>query len=153
MTLLSSRAFARRRLEFGQFMASNKSLTISRYFRLMALATTEIMLTTPLSIFSIWLNATATDISPWRGWADAHYDYSRVDLIPAIIWRAGPPSEVIGMELSRWLLPSCAIVFFGFFGFADEGKRNYQVAFWAVMKNFGVQKKPSSSAGKIVTIG
>ncbi|KNZ77956.1 Pheromone B alpha 3 receptor [Termitomyces sp. J132] len=150
---LSLRSFARRRVELGQFLALNKSLTISRYFRLMALATTEIMLTTPLAIFTIWLNATASKIDPWRGWADAHLDYSRVELFPAILWRNGSHSEIIGMELSRWLIPLCALIFFSFFGFADEAKRNYHAAFSAFMKRVGIQKKFTTSGQKSLTIG
>ncbi|KAF8060134.1 fungal pheromone STE3G-protein-coupled receptor [Lyophyllum atratum] len=145
---LSLRSFARRRVEFGQFLASNKSLTISRYFRLMALATTEIMLTTPLAIFTIWLNATASPIGPWRSWDDTHLDYSRVEQFPALIWRNGSRSLVIGTELSRWVTPLCALVFFGFFGFAEEAKRNYRAAFWRVMQPFGFVPETSRSTDK-----
>ncbi|KAF5378596.1 hypothetical protein D9615_007165 [Tricholomella constricta] len=136
--VLSLRSFFRRRVEFGQFLASNKSLTISRYFRLMALATTEIMFTTPLAIFSMWLNITANPISPWISWEDTHFDYFRVGQFPAIIWRSSSRSTVIGLELSRWVIPLCALVFFGFFGFAEEAKRNYRALFWTVVKPLGL---------------
>ncbi|KAG5651335.1 hypothetical protein H0H81_009043, partial [Sphagnurus paluster] len=153
VAMLSLRAFARRRLEFGRFLASNKSLTISRYFRLMALAATEIMLTTPLAVFLLWLNVTATPIDPWTSWADTHYDYSRVEQYPAIIWRNGNRPRIIAMELSRWVIPLCALVFFSFFGFAEEAKRNYRAAFQRIINTLGFsseklpysEKKPNPS--------
>lgn len=36
----------------------------------------------------------------------------------------------IPLELSRWLLVVCALVFFSFFGFAEEARKNYRAA-WA----------------------
>ena len=46
---LSLIALSRQQMEFSQFMAANKSLTFSWYFRLMALAMTEMLLMTPLA--------------------------------------------------------------------------------------------------------
>jgi len=122
---MSLRAFYRRRLEFSRILkSSNSSLTMGRYFRLMALAMTDILLTTPLAIFIIWLNATVSPVQPWRGWEDTHFNYSRIDQIPAVFWK-NKPTFVMIMELTRWLAPLCAFVFFAFFGFADEAKRYY----------------------------
>lgn len=103
----------------------------------MALAMTEMMCTTPLAVFVIWLNATAQPIVPWRGLADAHFDFSRVEQISALVWRQDH-LIVVSMELTRWLAPICAFIFFGFFGFAEEARKHYRTAFWAVMKRFGV---------------
>ncbi|KAF8884494.1 fungal pheromone STE3G-protein-coupled receptor [Infundibulicybe gibba] len=150
--VLSLRSFARRRIEFSHFMTSNKSLTLSRYFRLMALAMTEILFTTPLAAFSIWLNATATPIGPWRSWADTHFNYSRVRLIPAILWRSNRLLSA-SMEFSRWVVPLCALIFFVFFGFADEARRHYRLAFWAVVKRLGFKPAPKPSHAGVPSIG
>ncbi|GLB44318.1 putative pheromone [Lyophyllum shimeji] len=147
--VLSLRSFARRRVEFGQFLASNKSLTISRYFRLMALATTEIMFTTPLAVFIMYLNATSSPMRPWISWEDTHFNFSRVEQFPAILWRNSGHLTVAAMELSRWVNPLCALVFFGFFGFAEEAKRHYRAAFWCLMKPFGLSPKSAPSAAKV----
>ncbi|KDR78096.1 hypothetical protein GALMADRAFT_245099 [Galerina marginata CBS 339.88] len=135
--VLSLRAFARRRAEFSQFLSSNTTLTMGHYFRLMALAMAEICATTPLSIFMIWLNATATPIGPWRSWEDTHFDYSRVEQIPGIIWRTNH-ILVIGMEFSLWVTPVCSFTFFAFFGFARESRRNYAVAWVWLKKRCGI---------------
>src|ERR1700677_2578535 len=41
--VLTLRAFMKRRAQFSQFLSSSTSLSINRYFRLMALATTELL--------------------------------------------------------------------------------------------------------------
>ena len=111
-------------MQFNQVVRSNSSLTVGRYFRLMALAMTEIMLTSPLAIFTIVLNATSTEIGPWRSWDDTHFAYSRIEQIPALLWRSHH-LLVVSMELTRWLAPATAVTFFLFFGFAEEARKQY----------------------------
>ncbi|KAF8218915.1 pheromone receptor [Tricholoma matsutake] len=136
--ILSLRSFLQRRTEFSQFMSSNRSFTVGRYFRLMALAATEVLFTTPQAIFMMWLNATATPVGPWRSWADTHFAFSRVEQIPAILWRENH-LLALAFELSRWVAPFCALIFFIFFGFADEARKNYRKAFWYFAKPLGFQ--------------
>jgi len=107
---------------------------MSRYFRLMALAMCDILFTTPLAIFNIWLNVTLAPMGPWVSWEDTHFDYGRVVRYPAILWRRSH-ILVISVESTRWAAPLCAIVFFAFFGLADEAKKNYHLAFYWVMKH------------------
>ncbi|KAG6906375.1 hypothetical protein DXG01_014248 [Tephrocybe rancida] len=151
---LTLRSFSRRRLEFGSFLSSNKSLTISRYFRLMALAMSDIVFTTPLAIFILWLNATATPIEPWVSWADTHFDYSRIEQVPAVVWHMNH-LNVVAMEFSRWVTPVCAFIFFGFFGFADEARRHYSHIFWILVRPFGVRPAtlPAKTNSNIPSIG
>nr|QQL12041.1 mating-type protein STE3.2 [Hypsizygus marmoreus] len=146
--VLSLRSFARRRVEFGQFLSSNTSLTISRYFRLMALAMSDIVFTTPPAIFMLWLNLSATTVSPWVSWEDTHFDYSRVVQYPAILWRSDRLT-LIAVEFTRWVTPLCALIFFAFFGFADEAKRNYRRAFWFLAKPFGFRPATPRAAKPI----
>ncbi|KAF4568560.1 a-factor receptor [Pleurotus pulmonarius] len=108
----------------------------------MALATTEILFTIPLASFVIYLNTVSSPIGPWISWEDTHFAFSRMEQIPGVLWRMNP-KVVLALELTRWASPFCAFVFFGFFGFADEAQRHYKMAFWAVLKPFGV--KPASA--------
>ena len=138
-SVLSLLAFARRRLQFNQFVNSSaSSLTLGRYFRLMALAMADVFLTTPLAIFSICLNASSIHPNPWISWENTHYDYSHVDQFPAIIWRSKPPVAMM-MEFTRWVTPVCAFVFFAFFGFADEARKNYGKFFSWLSRLLGIQ--------------
>ncbi|KAJ7231512.1 pheromone A receptor-domain-containing protein [Mycena rebaudengoi] len=150
--ILSLRCFARRRAEFNQFLASNKSLTASRYFRLMALATTEICLTTPLAAFMIYLNATVTEVGPWISLADTHFDFFRIEQFAAILWRSNG-MLVVALEFTRWMNPLCAFVFFSYFGFAVEARKNYSLAFWKLAKCVGYTPKTSTTSAAGVSIG
>ncbi|PPR07023.1 hypothetical protein CVT26_005218 [Gymnopilus dilepis] len=145
--LLTLRAFMHRRAQFAQFLSSNTTLTVNRYFRLMCLATTEILFTIPLSSAGLYLNVISNPIYPWKSWSDIHFDWYVIDVIPAIAWRSIPISSAI-LELNRWSLVFCAFVFFAFFGFADEARRSYRRLFWSVAKRFGAippSNKKSSS--------
>ncbi|KAJ8474492.1 hypothetical protein ONZ45_g15928 [Pleurotus djamor] len=141
--ILTLRAFMIRRLQFQQLLARNASLTINRYFRLMALATLELLFNTPISAYGVYLSITSSPIQPWRGMADAHFDWYTVDTFPAILWRWNK-TAVISLEISRWSIVFCGLVFFAFFGFAEEARRHYRQTFWAIAKKLGYTPAPKS---------
>jgi len=117
-------------------MSANKSLTMSRYLRLMALSMTELLLTIPLAIMTIAINATAMPVERWTGLADAHFEFSRVEQFPRILYSQ---NELFsrGLEFTRWMCPVSSLLIFAYFGFADEAIRHYKLAFWAIAKRFG----------------
>lgn len=121
---------------------------MNRYFRLMTLATVELLFTTPLSAYAIYLNATANTLQPWKGFADAHFDYSQIGQFPAVQWRA-EHGNVVSLELFRWGLPFCALVFFAFFGFADEARKHYRMAYASIAKHLGLSTGVSSSSSSV----
>lgn len=129
LTLVS---FLRRQAQFSQLFSANSSLTASRYFRLIALASTEVMFTTPLAVFSLVINATSAPIEPWISWENTHYDFSRVGQVPAVLWRSDH-LIVAGLTLTKWSSVICAFTFFIFFGFATEARKNYSSAFFKLL--------------------
>ncbi|KAJ6487484.1 pheromone A receptor-domain-containing protein [Mycena vitilis] len=149
----SLRAFAAHRAAFAQLLSAHSALTPSRYLRLSALALTDMLLTAPLAAFTIALNATASPISPWLSWADTHFDFGRVVQIPRLAWAGAPDGHAArgasgtAIELTRWASPACALIFVGFFVFAQEARRNYGVlfarmgaAFWRVLARAGLAR-------------
>ncbi|KAJ6487442.1 pheromone A receptor-domain-containing protein [Mycena vitilis] len=149
----SLRAFAAHRAAFAQLLSAHSALTPSRYLRLSVLALTDMLLTAPLAAFTIALNATASPISPWLSWADTHFDFGRVVQIPRVAWAGAPDghaargSSGVAIELTRWASPACALIFVGFFVFAQEARRNYGVlfarmgaAFWRVLARAGLAR-------------
>lgn len=126
--VLTLKAFLKRRAQFSKLLSTHSSLTMNRYFRLMALASADLLCTVPYSAYGIFLNLTNAPISSWKGWADTHFDFSKVDQVPAAVWHTHH-NVAVALELSRWVLPVCAIIFFGFFGFADEARKNYRRVF------------------------
>ncbi|CAL1697584.1 unnamed protein product [Somion occarium] len=141
---LTLRAFWRRRIQFQELLSSTTSLSVNRYFRLMLLSCLEMALTIPISSYSIYVNTAGLTLSPWISWADTHFNFSHVEMIPAVIWRSSH-SYLISVEMSRWLYPCCAFIFFALFGFADEARRNYKLAFWAVAKCLGFRRPSRKS--------
>lgn len=129
LTLVS---FLRRQAQFNQFLSTNSSLTASRYFRLIALACTEVMCITPLAVFSMVINATSAPIEPWISWENTHYHFSRVGQVPAVIWRSDY-LILVGLTLTKWSCVICAFIFFIFFGFATEARKNYTSAFTGLL--------------------
>ncbi|KAI6095666.1 pheromone A receptor-domain-containing protein [Pisolithus sp. B1] len=138
---LNLRAFYKRRLEFSQLLTSNSSMNVGQYVRLMALACIEMSSTIPISIIILCITNKAVPIQPWISWDNTHYDFSRVVLYPAVVWKSNP-DYVASVEMTRWLFPACGFLFFALFGFAAEARKHYRAAFVSVVKFFGY--KPAS---------
>lgn len=140
------RELAIRRAQFKEFLSTNKNLSSSRYFRLMGLAGVEILFTVPLAAFSIYLNLSSSSMQAYNNWDSAHADYSLIEVLPSAVWQSDALSAT-SVELSRYSTVLCAVVFFAFFGFADEARRNYRLAYESVAKRVGL------STGSISTTG
>jgi pheromone a factor receptor len=146
---LTIRSLAKRRSEFQAMLSASGNIPSSRYFRLMGLAGTELLLTVPLGCYSIYQNVSAhgaseAGINKWVSWANTHYDFSYVGQYPALQWKASH-TAVVNLELSRWALVICAFIFFGFFGFADEARKNYRLALTSFARKIGYTSAGSTS--------
>ncbi|KAF9647221.1 pheromone receptor, partial [Thelephora ganbajun] len=130
------RAFMRRRKQFKDLITANANLTYSRYWRLIALASIDFCFTVPLAIWGIVQNTLWGKVNPWVSWADTHWGYSRVFQFPRILLEL-KPGVIYSLESTRWAAVFCAFVFFGFFGFADEAKKNYRLLASTVTKRLG----------------
>ena len=145
ITALTLRAFWQRRVQFAELISSNSSLNVSRYIRLMLLALINMTLTLPLGVFGIYLNSHGIQLAPYTSWEDVHYNFSRVVLMPSIIWRSNPSFNT-SVELTRWLFPVSAFLFFFLFGFASEAQKQYHTLFRRCHKALGLKsatRKPS----------
>ena len=130
---LCLRSLRMKRSELNELLSSHQNLTTSHYYRLAWISSSGCVFTvtvgTLIVVFNLvqYFKATGAALEPWRGWADSHFNFSRVDLVPAVLWRSSLPNEV-SVELPRWLTLLCSFVFFGFFGFAGEARSNYRSA-------------------------
>nr|AAQ96348.1 pheromone receptor Rcb3 B45 [Coprinopsis cinerea] len=145
--ILTLRAFMQRRAQFGQLIASNSSLTINRYFRLMSLATLELLFNVPITTYGLYVNITSRPIYPWTSWSDIHHNWYVIDTFPRVLW-GNSTIQVVNLELSRWGVVFCAFLFFGFFGFAEEARKNYRKVFHFVSRRFGYDSSSSSQKKK-----
>ncbi|KIJ64368.1 hypothetical protein HYDPIDRAFT_154822 [Hydnomerulius pinastri MD-312] len=114
--------FVRRRISFATHLQnSNSTLTTHRYLRLMAMAVTEIVWGTALTSFDLYNNI-APGLRVWDNWADVHSNFSRVDLFATIEL---PPAFLNAQYLFWWSMPASAFIFFIFFGFGEEARKEY----------------------------
>ncbi|OJT14427.1 Pheromone B alpha 2 receptor [Trametes pubescens] len=141
MTLLS---FLRHRIKFNEVISSSGgAMTISRYLRLMLLSISEMVCTIPIGAYSIYINTAGVTLAPWVSWANTHAEFSHVEEVPAFIWRSNRPF-LISVVMGQWVYVFAAFLFFALFGFAEEARKHYRLAFWWVMKWFGIRPKPKS---------
>ncbi|KAF8494930.1 pheromone A receptor-domain-containing protein [Russula emetica] len=136
--VLTIYSFFKRQRQFSQVMSSNRNLNRSRYFRLMALAACEILCTIPLGsyVLSVVLKE---GLGPWKSWSATHNgdNYSRILQIPASVWKDIPDVK-FSLEASRWFLVMAAFIFFTFFGFADEARQHYRLAYKSLATRVGL---------------
>jgi pheromone a factor receptor len=142
-------SFNKRRTQFKARL-SGHNLNSNRYFRLMGLASLDLCCTVPIASYFIW-TATTNGVAPWISWADTHSNFGEVDQIPALIWKSNA-LLAHNLQLSRGLCIACAFVFFGFFGFAEEARKNYHSAYTSVAKRVGYSTG-SMSSGATSTVG
>jgi len=131
LPVLTIRAFMGRRKEFGNLVAANSNFTYSCYWRLVALASVDFCFTIPMALWSIIVNGAILEVYSWISWADTHWGYSVIRQYPRI---STHPVIIYSIETTRWSAVLCAFVFFGFFGFADEARKNYRL--WMRSRKF-----------------
>ena len=132
-------------MQFRDIVATSKSMTVSRYFRLLLLACIDMVFNVPLTVLNMWINNDGVRMDQWVSWSNAHYQFSHVQQVPAFIWRSDLPFHV-SAELGRWIFPCCGLIFFMLFGFAEEARRHYRTWFWAVAHRFGYLKPEPRTA-------
>lgn len=140
--VLTVRAFMKRRKQFKDVVAST-GMTWNRYLRLVMLAVTDLFFTIPLSIWGIVSSAVLVPVSPWISWADTHSNFDRYEQVPWVLMK---PSVIAQLEVNRWSAVLAAVVFFAFFGFADEAKKNYRLFVSTVTKRLGTTTFSQSTA-------
>jgi hypothetical protein len=109
-------------------LGSTKNPNYNRYIRLIALSGVQIFCSLPLTIYNIYFNARVLEVFPWISWDDTHFDFSAVHQYPAEEWRTNSANSD-ALELSRWYFVSAALVYFAFFGFAEEARKRYRKAY------------------------
>ncbi|PBK87718.1 STE3-domain-containing protein [Armillaria gallica] len=129
--------FVVRRLTFAAHLqnASN-SLTTSRYLRLIAMALVEMIWGVTLTSLNL-ANNVAGGLRPYTSWASVHADFGNVPRYPALILPKGYMDRVI---LIWFTMPVTGLVFFAFFGFGEEAKKEYRKV-WAWVRTRVLRRK------------
>lgn len=144
------------RTQLEDFLSAHRGITSGHYFRLMGLAGMDIVFTIPLGAFIIYLNASRTPIQQWVSWANIHSDFQLIEQFPSVVWHQDQLT-VAGIELTRYTVVFCAFLFFAFFGFADEARRNYRIVYTSFTRGVGLSTERDfsgtySGAGSVVLL-
>lgn len=123
----------KRKREMDEILPANGLINRSRYLRLMALASIDVLGCIPLGAYVLVRNV-MRGVKPWTNWDDMHRDYSSVQQYPSAYWKS-VPDIVTRLEFYRWMLVVAAFIIFALFGFADEARQHYRLVFtWLVTK-------------------
>ncbi len=118
------RALLRHRKLVRKIVVSNSKLTLRQYYRLMSMCVLEMACTIPLCIYVVYSSVTSEPIYKWRGLAELHRDFRRIDRYTVDEWVGS--SYSMGIESTQWFNIGCAFVFFLFFGMTEEARRHYR---------------------------
>ncbi|TFK25488.1 STE3-domain-containing protein [Coprinopsis marcescibilis] len=148
--VLSIVAFKKRDAEFKEVLASSSGSqkNMSRYFRLIALASVSVVVGFPLTLAATLVNVTKSPVQPWISWEETHYDFWRVAQAPATVWKSSPNWGLV--ESNRWYVVISGLTFFAFFGFADEAISNYTLWAKRALELIGVKWRPG--CGNVLTV-
>nr|WCD39446.1 Ste3-9 [Ganoderma boninense] len=142
-------AFDRTR-DLKQLQVVEPDLSTSCYYRLMALAAVNILFTIPLAIYVIATNL-SEGLYPYRGFADLHSNFGRVDSTAAIVWREDP-TVVSLINFRIWTPIACALFFFLMFGFTAEARTQYLRVLASAARPFGITFFEQRAASEASTL-
>ncbi|VDB92170.1 unnamed protein product [Peniophora sp. CBMAI 1063] len=130
------RIFYRHNREINQFLYSNNSVTRTNYFRILAFASIDILLTLPMGIATVVLLLKAeVSFGPvpfYFGWTLVHMDWQPESFSYAEIVSEGP-FNVAEFYFQHWTSPILAFVIFGLFGVTSEARASY----WRIIFTVG----------------
>jgi pheromone a factor receptor len=155
--VLTIRLFWKSSQQLKEISGSNNDLNRSRYMRLIALTGTQLLFSLPLSLYYLYINAHVLPVAPWISWEDTHFNYSHVSQFPSVIWRADPVL-LAAIEGTRWSVIPCAFLFFVFFGFAEQARKHYRLAYLFArsrlhLGDFGTKSASTSSRSSNTRFG
>ncbi|KZV72017.1 STE3-domain-containing protein [Peniophora sp. CONT] len=128
----------------NRFLDSDDSdVTRTNYFRILALASIDLLLTLPLSITRFVLAVLsimkATSLPFYPGWESVHSDWTPVSISWAKLNSKGVP-ELAFVHYSFWISPIFALAFFGLFGFTAGARASYWRVIHTVIARLGWKK-------------
>ncbi|VDB83397.1 unnamed protein product [Peniophora sp. CBMAI 1063] len=132
-----ARLFYRQRRDINHFLRTNDSVSRTNYFRILALASIDILLTLPIGITNIVLDVKTAlsyygSIPFYFGWTYEHTDWEPESFSYADIVVQGT-SSVAQFYFNQWTSPILAFAIFALFGVTSEARASY----WRIICTIG----------------
>ena len=133
-----ARTFLRQRKDVNDFLQSNDSVSGTNYFRILALASIDILLTLPFGIANIALTLSDQVSSPFGlpfyfGWTFDHTEQWEPVGFPYAEMVALGKSNVALLYFTYWASPILAFTIFSLFGVTTEARASY----WRIIRTIG----------------
>ncbi|CAE6486894.1 unnamed protein product [Rhizoctonia solani] len=142
---LALRGFLKARRQFNQVLShSGSGINISRYFRLMALSSEEILFAIPFASYLLKQNLTIIPQTPWISWESTHKDYNTILTTPWTILQEAKP-EFNAVMISLWVLPAGGFLFFIWFGLSGEAFTAYKNFFYTVIAPVPIERRTGAT--------
>ncbi|KAI0029398.1 GPCR fungal pheromone mating factor, partial [Vararia minispora EC-137] len=127
----------------NEFFRNNTSVARLGYFRLLALASVDIVLTLPYGVISTVQNlientSAGASIPFFREWKITHSNWAPVTRSYAEI-RAEGSWALSDYYLSSWTSVALSLVIFALFGMTPDARATYRRGFYAICKPFGLK--------------
>ncbi|VDC05051.1 unnamed protein product [Peniophora sp. CBMAI 1063] len=152
-----ARTFYRHSQDINRYLSSSSSISRAYYFRVLALASIDIMLTLPIGIVTLVLTARGALLSGplpfYFGWTLDHTDWTPESLPYAYLQAEGTLSLAASYFI-QWTSPVLAFAIFALFGVTPEARGSYRRIMYAIGRFFGWKAAPRvhrarSSLGEI----
>ena len=131
---------------FRELIQRNSNLTVHRYFRLLFMATLEIGVTIPFASAILYLNLAKTPIYSYKGLADLHFDFNRIDRYPQKLWVAHSPLSMRNFAMNEGIVIGCAINYFLLFGLTKDARNRYTYAITFVARAFHARSSTNGAS-------
>ncbi|CUA75780.1 Pheromone B alpha 3 receptor [Schizophyllum commune H4-8] [Rhizoctonia solani] len=143
--VLSIRGFLKARQQFNQLLNNSGSgINLSRYFRLLALASEEIIFAVPFAVYILRANLTQGSIPPWVSLDYLHRHYNTITPISWELMQLDQRAFNV-ILVSLWVVPGGGFLFFIWFGLGGEAFAAYKKIFYSVVSPFGIKPKPKEA--------
>ena len=119
---LALRHFLKRRMSFESVLQISESkLTTSQFFRLISMSIAQVTWSIIINALRIH-QAVSEGLKSYPNWATVHTDFSKVNFLTL---ESFAPKYRPLINLSWWSIPVSAFLFFAFFAFGQETRREY----------------------------
>ncbi|KAI0033475.1 GPCR fungal pheromone mating factor [Vararia minispora EC-137] len=138
----------RRRREIAELRGSNGTAISGSYFRILAIASLDILLTLPSGIAQFVLNLVSLveEGAPfYSSWAEVHQDFAPI----SVSGTGGSPASLALTYLTFWMPVVLALLISLLIGTTRESFERYQLVFRRIATSFGFPRRRCSTGQDI----
>lgn len=145
--------FYRQRRDTNRFFRSNNSISHTNYFRILTLASVDLLFTLPTGIANLVIatiennEAYEGHIPFYNGWNLVHSDWVPLGFSYDDLKSSGA-AALAQVYATEWTSPVFAFIIFGLFGLTAEARATYWRAICFVGKWFGWKPAPQKATEK-----